>query len=872
MGRHDNLASQGLFNYAPETKENGALTAYREGTEITKVVRVLNEVYRNSETGFRVLQVEENDRIFTMKGVFPTEINLNGYYEVVGKVWSRDGEKQLDVSTYHSAVPTDRDGIVNVLKTLHGLDTRAEKLYSVCGNSVIEQIKTDPDGVAQKMKGLGIGKQSVLAWREQLLKSNNAEEALSVLLGYGIKPGKAKQLLDAHGTEIASQVKRNPYLLMKYLDGLSFIECDEIALKSGYAMDGIDRVQEAVRYGLKQVTLGFGHTCATKDQFVAASRHFAGHPIPIDTAKRILNDVGKNGEHKIVVYMLGKNRIEIDTEQLSSAVRAHARRRSTFAYPIYKCPNDVLSMAVNNLLTSGSIVREQVNGISYYRLSEYAIYETNIAESIIQILKTKTEVFEKQMVESMIDTVIHEMEEKEGRKIILEAKQQEAVKTICSRMGGIFLLTGPAGSGKTFVLRIIIDVLSRLYGCCNRKCNPQILAPTGKAAKVAEEVTKIPASTIHRFIGRATEGAVALKVADFFIIDEFSMVDEELFSHMIERVPPSSKVLILGDTEQLPSIGAGACLRDLMESGVIPCIQLDVVKRQSSLSGILVNANRVIHGETIQTERVNQDSDRDNAYFVPEENAVFARDKIVALVKKAGLSRLHAEQLQVLCPKRIGETGTNTLNYIIQQSLNPYRPGPDSLAGGADRVPTHIEIAYHDASGRQITDILCLHVRDRVIHIKNDYDMAWYRQNSVGELAMTGRLGVMNGETGVISRIYMAQVGTELVQRVVVKYGDEYVYYDGEKKSELMLAYAITIHKAQGSQWPIVLCPILKADNMMLNRQLIYTMLTRAQSTFFLVGSKQAVATGVEHVNAQNRRTMLKESIYAAMKKADRQI
>ena len=860
MGRFDNRAENGGFNYAPETKETGALSAYRDGTRVTKVVRVLNLLFLNRETGYRVLQVEENDRIFTIKGYFPTEISLNGYYEVDGEVRTRNGEKQLDVSSYKTTVPTDKEGVINVLQTLHGLDTRAHKLYSICGPMVIEQIKKDPDAVAKKMKGLGFGPKEVRDWQNQLLSGAAAEEATHILLGYGIKAAKAKKLLDDYGPEIAEKIKKNPYLLMEHMDGLTFFECDEIALKAGYALDGLDRVQEAVKYGLRCITSKEGHTCATKREFVQACRYYVSHPLPIADARRILREAETQREPRTLIYMLGNNRVEIDVQKLKAAIRRDGLRKN-FAYPLYRCPNDVLSNAVNGLLTKGTIVREQIGEMSYYRLAEYALYERKISEMLARVEKGRGRPYSATLVEEIMDSVVKERSKRQGQAVVLEHRQKEAVKTICSTPGGVFVLTGPAGSGKTFVLGIIIDVMRRLFRQGGRTYTTQVLAPTGKAAKVAERSTGIPASTIHRFIGKVSDGAAVQSTADAFIIDEFSMVDEELFAGLAKRIPSSSKLIIMGDIEQLASIGPGACLRDVILSTAVPCVKLDVVKRQAGNSGILVNANRIIAGQMIRTERVSPNGDRNNAYFIPEDDPITARDKIIALVKRAGLRQLQEEKLQVLCPKKRGETGTYVMNYIIQQELNPYHPGADSLNAESDRASLPIEVEYTDSSGAVHNDSLYFQVNDRVIHIRNNYEMEWYHRTPLGDLAPSGRVGIMNGETGVIERIYLAQIGTSLVQRIVVRYGNDYVYYDGDAKSELMLAYAITIHKAQGSQWPIVLCPVLGGDYGMLNRQLLYTMITRAEDTFFLIGCKQAMEHGIRNIDAKERRTLLKECL-----------
>lgn len=862
MGRYDNRAANGLFNYAPETDENAALAPYRAGSDVTKVVRILNLLYLNKANGFAVYQAEEHDRTFVMRGLFPTPVQLNGYYEVSGKVVERNGEKQIDVSTYRSALPADRDGIINVLKTLHGLDTKAHTLYSVFGQSVLEQIRDNPESVTEKMKGLGFSKRTVLLWQQQLLLGSVEEEALRTLLGFGIKPRKAKSLMEEYGPQIAGEIQRNPYLLLSHVEGMSFQECDRLALQNGYLLDGLDRILEAVRSALRAVTEGAGGTCVAKAAFVNACRMAAGYPIGAKEAKTIIKEVDESRCSDVMVYQVGSNRIAVDVADLRQKYEAwrQGAGKGRFAYPLYRCPNDVLAQAVNSLLTAGTIVRNRLGGESYYALAPYALYEQQIAEKIRHVVEEESHAFSAEEVERAARELIDSREKASGRSITLEPEQAAAVRTCCSSKGGIFLLTGPAGSGKTFILGIIVGVLRKLYELREEPFSVQLLAPTGKAAKVAEQSAGLPASTIHRFMGRFSTGST-LPLADLFVIDETSMVDEELLAGAMQEMPSASKVILIGDMEQLPSIGAGSCLRDLIGCGVIPHVALSVVKRQAEQSGILVNANRIIRGEMIHEECPNPSGERNNAYVVFEEDPILARERVLARVQAAGLRGLHSEEVQVLCPRKRGETGTHALNHMIQSALNPYSEGEDGLGKQYDRIPTPIEAEYTDAYGTHHKERMYFQVRDRVMHIRNNYDRNWYAKGLMGDFHVTGRQGVMNGETGVIERIHQAQTGEGVVRRVVVRYGDGYVFYDGDDVNELQHAFAITIHKAQGSQWPVVLCPIMGSDYVMLNRQLLYTMCTRASETLYLIGSERAIWGGIRNAAPQNRQTLLSEMI-----------
>ncbi len=868
MGRFDNLAGNGMFNYAPETRESGVLEQYPEGTKLVKIVRVLDALYENKETGFCVYRVEEDGRLFVVKGFFPTKVNLNGYYEIRGTVTVKDREKQLSVESYHSAIPANKDGVINLLQTLHGLDSSAHKLYAVCGPTVIEQIKNDPEGVAQKLAGSGFSLDSVLRWRNQLTESSESEDALRAILDFGIAPKKAKKLLDEYGPEIAVKIRKNPYLLMRCVDGLSFLDCDNAALRGGYSLDGIDRICEAIKWGLHVITDSDGNTCATKSDFVRASRLYSSHPLDLQVVKSLLAEAKESGCNDKMVYMLGNNRVELDIEDMRRYLAGHKTDsfRNPFQYPLFHCPADTLSQAVSMLLTSGAIAREQIGDSSYYCLGEYARYENSIVSRVKNTKAAEKLVFSDAQIDSAIQTVLDTRYKKTGVRIALEAKQLHAVKTICRSVGGIFILTGPAGSGKTFVLGIITDVLTALYRSFGSKFSVNILAPTGKAAKVAERSTGLPASTIHRFIGKVPGGAeghmnVQAALADMFVIDEFSMVDEELFAGIAEATPSVSKILIMGDTEQLASIGAGSCLRDIIRSGCVEHIHLDVVKRQAMNSGILINANRIITGEMIKTETPNADGEKNNAYVLFEEDPLIVRDNILALAKRAGLARLQNEEVQILCPKKKGETGAFAINYIVQSALNPYLESPDSEGCGYDRCSTAAEAEFMDASGERRIERLYLQVHDRVIHTKNNYNMNWYEKTAYGEYVVNGKQGIMNGETGIIERIYRVKTAHGLVRRVIVRYGSEYVFYDDDACEQLSLAYAMTIHKSQGSQWPIVLCPITKNDYMMLNRQILYTAYTRAQDTMYLIGSRDAIARGIGNIDTKNRLTLLAEKL-----------
>ena len=844
------------FNYIPRTKENGALAAYKSGETIKSVVRILDRIYYR-ENGFSIFRVEEKENIFIIKGVFPTKISLGNYYEIVGKVLIKDGEKQVEVSNYKTVYPSDREGVINILKSLHGLDMDANQLYDKCGPEVLNLIRESPIDVMSKAGALGYSQDKVLLWQQQLQSSEPMEEAVQALLACGLKSEKIKELLDEYGSEITKQLKENPYLLMDCMENISFRDCDQVALRNGIRFDNFERLRKAALFGLKRITIQAGHTYADEQDFLESVRRYAGYPLNYQQAQGILKQA-KRLNRRTLKYAIGNNKVAVDTADLIEKIEAwkSEKKRVPFSYPLYQCSDIQFKRTTDILLTAGSIVCDDFDGRMRYRLSKYAVYEKKISDHIERIMTGTRETFDSEVVKKAILDIVNKQSEKTGKQFILEEKQMEAVESICSSGGGVFVLTGPAGSGKTFVLGIIIEVFQFLYQSRMRDFYPRILAPTGKAAKVAQRSTGLAASTIHRFVGYMSGIDGLVDEADLYVIDEASMVDEELLSTVLGLIPSHARLILVGDRNQLPSIGAGSCLRDIIESDCVPSINLNVVKRQENFSGILINANKILKGTAIETERVDRDGDKGNAYVVIKESAIQAREQILMVVKRAGLRRFHQDEIQVICPQKKGETGTYVMNLLIQKMVNPYRP-----EASEDRYPASDELKYRDSEGKTHTECLYFQVNDRVIHIKNDYKMEWYRKDPVEGFRLTGRQGIANGEIGRIAKILHPKSAEKTIQRIVVRYENEYLFYEGSKIKELMHAYAITIHRAQGSQWPIVLCPIMDSDYIMLNRQLLYTMYTRAQSTFFLTGSHRAIMRGIENDMPIRRKTMLREEL-----------
>ena len=310
-------------------------------------------------------------------------------------------------------------------------------------------------------------------------------------------------------------------------------------------------------------------------------------------------------------------------------------------------------------------------------------------------------------------------------------------------------------------------------------------------------------------------------------------------------------MIFLGDTEQLPSIRAGRVLKDLIESGKVPVLTLDVVKRQDADSGILQNANKIIRGESINTAIVNKETMNGNAYVYDCNDPIKAQSNIIRMAKKCGLQQFQTGDVQVLCPLKAGPVGTDELNWRLQQELNP---------GGLEREIVVGTNYFKQIDGSQITTPASFRVGDCVIHTKNNYDQPWFIKHPVNGFIETSKAGVVNGDTGIVAAISAYKDGSNVTHRVLyVQYGDHYIAYDNDYE-ELALAYALTIHKSQGSQWPMVICPLVQ-HTFLLNRKLLYTMYTRAASTNILIGSRCLIDMAIGNNREDGRRTLLKERL-----------
>ena len=448
--------------------------------------------------------------------------------------------------------------------------------------------------------------------------------------------------------------------------------------------------------------------------------------------------------------------------------------------------------------------------------------------------------------DQLTQTQIENLEKKikkmeESSHMELDTLQRQAVMEAVQN--GIFILSGGPGTGKTTTINMIIRYFEQ------EGMDIFLAAPTGRAAKRMTEATGFEAKTIHRLLelnGAVSEndkagGAVHFEKnelnpleADVIIIDEMSMVDIHLFQSLLKAVAPGTRLVMVGDRNQLPSVGPGQVLKDLMESGHITCVVLSKIFRQAGESDIVVNAHRINEGNEIKLDNKSKDF-----FFLERDNVNVIYKHLVLLITQKLPKYVHAGtyDIQVLTPMRKGALGVETLNSILQQYLNP--PSPDK-----------IELEHGDFVFR---------TGDKVMQIKNNYQLEWEVVSKYGIAVESGQ-GVFNGDVGLIKEI------NETAKTVVVEYDDKRcVTYPVSGLDEIELAYAITIHKSQGSEYPAVILPLLTGPRMLFNRNLLYTGVTRAKSCVTILGSRDIVNQMIANKNEQERYTGLRERICEIM-------
>ena len=498
---------------------------------------------------------------------------------------------------------------------------------------------------------------------------------------------------------------------------------------------------------------------------------------------------------------------------------------------------EIIEEGLINLKANEDIVIEKRDEEKWVYLYSFYKTENEIAERIIKLKNTKNV--------KKISNIEKELKKVEERTdMILSEKQKEAIRTINDN--NVTIITGGPGTGKTTIIKSIIEIYKQ------KKYKIVLCAPTGRAAKRMTETTGEEAQTLHRLleIGKVDDDVFYKKDEDFegapidadiIIVDEMSMVDMFVMSYLLDCIYLGTKLILVGDTDQLPSVGPGSVLKDIISSEKISTVHLDKIFRQAARSKIIVNAHRVNNGQKFIQKDDSELSEnaKEDFFFIKENNQEKILEQVLSLcngrLKKFGDYDFF-ENIQVLTPTKKGMLGTKELNKSLQQELNPPREGePEKASMG-----------------------VIFRIGDRIMQTKNNYDMYWERREV--DSIETGN-GVFNGEIGTITNI------NEKEKNIRIKFDDDKVcWYEFNDLEQIDHSYCITIHKAQGSEFDVVIIPVLNKYSIMLYKKLIYTAVTRAKKKLILIGELSALEKAILNDKENIRKTSLKDFIISCIK------
>lgn len=608
----------------------------------------------------------------------------------------------------------------------------------------------------------GISERIAQSIAEQIISKKEQQDAMIFLMEYGISQVMSLKIYEKYGNLVYSIIKENPYRLVDEIDGVGFKKADDIARKVGVKIDSEFRLRCGITYTLVQ-SQNEGHTYLPKDELISKAAALLG-VLPSVIEDELPNLVM---ERKIVI------------KQENEAVNCYATH------------------LFNQELAVASMLRDLDSNRSNRKSED-------------------------------INRIITSVEEKLG--IILDEMQKNALKG--AMQSGLLVITGGPGTGKTTTINAIIKCIEK------EGLDVMLAAPTGRAAKRMTEATGYEARTIHRMLelkgGAETEGTGAHfernesnpLEADVFIIDEMSMVDVGLFYALLKAIPVGGRLILVGDMNQLPSVGPGQVLKDIIQSKAFPTVILDHIFRQAGQSDIVVNAHKINRGERITLDTNSKDFlflERNDPNLIYKHMISLIMDRLPKYVDSTPTG------IQVLTPTHKGPLGVEALNRVLQTYMNP--------KDDRKREKEFGENLFREG--------------DKVMQIKNDYDLEWEITGKNGILLDKGA-GVFNGDVGTIVEI------SNVNGFVEVEYEDRRkVKYTMENLDELELAYAITIHKSQGSEYPAVVMPLLGGPRPLLNRNLLYTGVTRARKCVMILGSTETVNIMIDNESENKRYTGL---------------
>lgn len=729
-------------------------------------------IYQNEGNGYTVLDLDSDDLLIGCVGNLPG-ISEGEYIMAKGEYYVHPNHgRQFRIELYEVRPPQDSEAMERYLASgaIKGIGIAlAGRIVKKFGDDTFRIIEEEPERLAE-VHGISLKKAQEIA--VQMENKKDMRQGMMYLQQYGIPYTLSVKLYNHYGNEVHRILEENPYRLAEDIQGIGFRIADEIARKIGIGTGSDYRIRAGIFYVL-QLAAGQGHMYLPYSLLVANCQEILGlHNVDI--------------EHHVMDLVIDK--------------KLYLKEVKTDAF------------AENGSANADGITEKRVYAAQNYFM------ELNVAR-MLKDLDITYEVDKKRT-----DEVIAQLEDEQG--IILDEIQRRAVMEAVEQ--GVLILTGGPGTGKTTTIKTILRYFEQ------EGMDILLAAPTGRAAKRMTETTGFEAQTIHRMLelsggfeeekrsefGRNEENPLE---ADVIIIDETSMVDIYLMNSLLRAVLPGTRILFAGDMNQLPSVGPGCVLKDMILSEMLPVVRLQKIFRQASESDIIVNAHKINRGEMIE---LNNKKSRD-FFFMEKREAQLIQRTILALVKDKLPSYVHATSfdIQVLTPSRKGVLGVESLNQMLQKYLNP---------------PADEKKEKETASG-------VFREGDKVMQIKNNYQLEWEIVNKYN-IPIDKGMGVFNGDVGVIS--YMDD-GTETLQ-VIFDDGKK-VVYTYKQMEELELAYAITVHKSQGSEYPAVVIPIAGMPLPLLNRNVLYTAVTRAKSCVTILGTGSLLKEMISNENETKR-------------------
>jgi exodeoxyribonuclease V alpha subunit len=707
--------------------------------------------YTNEENGYTIARVKVYGRRELVTVVGNLMSPLPGEIIRMKGEWAnhpRYGE-QFKIVHYKTQVPASAYGIQKYLGS--GL---IKGIGPVMAKRIVKSFGKDTLDVIENDIGRlaevdGIGKKRIAMVRKAWEEQKEIREVMLFLQTHGVGSGYATKIFKQYGNESIKVVEGNPYRLATDIFGIGFVTADKIAEKLGFAKDSELRAEAGILYVLNQLA-DEGHV------------YYPYEPL-VQKCQEIL---------------------QVDRE--------------------------VIVKAFSTIAIDKRIVIEDLNrDLEEFRENNKAVYlakfhfsETSIATRL-KILINAPKSVRKIDADKAIKWTQGQLD------VTLAERQVEAVK--CATDDKVMVITGGPGTGKTTIINAILQIFSKLG------VNVMLAAPTGRAAKRMTEATGQEAKTVHRMLEYSIQKGGFQKndenplKCDLLIVDEASMIDTILMHHLLKAIPPRATFILVGDINQLPSVGAGNVLQDIISSGAVKVVELNEIFRQARESSIIVNAHKINQG--VMPSLKPSGKELDDFYFIEQEDPEEVLRIILDLAKERIPRRFcfdPVDDIQVLTPMHKGTVGAGNLNTELQNALNP---GEDAVFRG----------------GRGFR------VNDKIMQIKNNYDKE-----------------VFNGDIGRIARI-----DTE-AQEVTISFDGNEVVYDYSDLDEVVLAYAVSVHKSQGSEYPAVIIPVLSQHYVLLQRNLIYTAVTRGRNLVVTVGTRKALAIAVKNDRTQKRFTYLR--------------